>query len=140
MPPAPKHPSQRVRRNKDVPMNQLPAEGRTGRTPIWPISSASPDESKAWKAAWRLPQAVVWEREHLERIVARYVRVLIGAEAPDASAAMLAQAVKLEERLLLTPYHLKQARYEIVETDEPKQSAAAPSAVRRLRAVDPVAS
>ena len=82
----------------------------------------------------------MWEREHLERIVARYVRVLLEAESPGASAAMLGQAVKLEERLLLTPYHLKQARYEIVETDTPKQSAAPSSNVRRLRAVDPVAS
>lgn len=140
MPPAPKHPSQRVRRNKDVPMNQLPAEGRTGRTPTWPISPATPDELKAWKSVWRLPQAVVWERHHLERIVARYVRLMVAAESPDAPVTMQGQVVKLEEHLLLTPHHLKQARYEIVVSDEPKQAATAPSAVRRLRAVDPVAS
>lgn len=139
MPPAPKHPSQRVRRNKDVPMNQLPAEGRTGRTPTWPIAAASPDEAKAWKAAWRLPQAVVWETQHLERIVARYVRLMVAAEEPGAPVTLHGHVAKLEEHLLLTPHHLKAARYEIVakETDA---AAPKPSNVRRLRAVDPVAS
>ena len=139
MPAAPKHPSQRVRRNKDLPMNVLPAEGRTGRCPTWPISSPTPDEAKAWKAAWKLPQAVVWEAQHLERIVARYVRVLLAAEEPGASASLLAQAVKLEERLLLTPYHLKQGRYEIAPTDA-KPEAAPVANLRRLRAVDPVSA
>lgn len=118
MPPAPKHPSQRVRRNKDVPMNQLPAEGRTGRTPTWPISKATPDEAKAWKAVWRTPQAVVWETQHLERIVARYVRLMVAAEDPDAPVTMQGQVAKLEEHLLLTPHHLKAARYEIVPREE----------------------
>lgn len=139
MPPAPKHPSQRVRRNKDVPMNQLPAEGRTGRTPTWPISSATADELKAWKSLWRVPQAVVWERHHLERIVARYVRLMVAAEDPDAPVTMQGQVAKLEEHLLLTPHHLKQARYEIVAT-EAKPDAAPVSNVRRLRAVDTAAS
>lgn len=139
MPPAPKHPSQRVRRNKDLPMNELPGDGRKGKTPTWPLSPASPDESKLWRAVWKVPQAVVWERHHLERIVARYVRVVVSAEMPDASAALLSQAVKLEERLLLAPYHLKQARYEIV-SPEPKATATTGTNVRRLRAVDPVAS
>lgn len=139
MPPAPKHPSQRVRRNKDLPMNVLPASGRAGRCPKWPIAEPSEAELADWRSVWKLPQAVVWESQHLERIVARYVRVRVAAEHPDASAAMLSQAVKLEERLLLTPYHLKQARYEI-EPVEAKQNERTTSNVRRLRAVDPVAS
>lgn len=139
MPPAPKHPSQRVRRNKDLPMNQLPGDGRKGRTPVWPLSAAGAAEAKAWKAAWKLPQAVVWEAQHLERLVARWVRVALEAEEPGATASLLGQALKLEERLLLTPYHLKQARYEI-EPVEAKQGERTTSNVRRLRAVDPVAS
>jgi len=118
MPPAPKHPTQRVRRNKDLPMNALPAAGRPGPAPKWPISRATTAESKAWRAVWSMPQAVVWETQHLERVVARYVRVLLEAEEPGASASLLGQVVKLEERLLLTPYHLKQARFEIAVPEE----------------------
>ncbi len=118
-------------------MNTLPASGRTGRTPPWPISQASPAEAKAWRAAWKMPQALVWESQHLERLVARYVRVLLEAEEPNAGAALLGQVVKLEERLLLTPYHLKQACYQI-STDELAEKRTTPkrlSAAERLAAV-----
>lgn len=35
--PAPKHPDRRARRNATVPMTQLPAGGRSGKTPKWPL-------------------------------------------------------------------------------------------------------
>lgn len=37
--PAPKHPDHRARRNATVAMTKLPAEGRTGRTPAWPLGA-----------------------------------------------------------------------------------------------------
>jgi len=35
--PVPKHPSRRQRRNATFAMTQLPADGRHGRTPTWPL-------------------------------------------------------------------------------------------------------
>ena len=135
MPPLPKHPDQRRRRNATVPMNQLPAEGRKGRSPTWPISAATPAEVAAWRGVWKLPQACVWEAQHLERIVARYVRRLVESEEPGAGAALCGQVAKLEEALLLTPDRLKRAHYEIVPA-ESKSEAKPANNVRRLRAVD----
>lgn len=37
--PAPKHPSQRARRNPSVAMTKLSASGRKGRAPAWPLGS-----------------------------------------------------------------------------------------------------
>jgi hypothetical protein len=37
MGPPPKHPTQRRRTNATVPMVELPAEGRQGETPAWPL-------------------------------------------------------------------------------------------------------
>lgn len=37
--PAPKHPDHRARRNSTVAMTRLPAEGRTGRAPAWPLAA-----------------------------------------------------------------------------------------------------
>lgn len=39
MGPAPKHPDNRARRNATVAMTRLPAEGRTGRAPAWPLDA-----------------------------------------------------------------------------------------------------
>lgn len=39
MGPAPKHPDQRARRNATVAMTKLPAEGRKGRAPAWPLGA-----------------------------------------------------------------------------------------------------
>ena len=37
--PAPKHPDHRARRNATVAMTKLPAEGRKGRAPAWPLGA-----------------------------------------------------------------------------------------------------
>jgi hypothetical protein len=37
--PAPKHPDHRARRNATVAMTRLPAAGRTGRAPAWPLGA-----------------------------------------------------------------------------------------------------
>lgn len=44
--PAPKHPSKRQRRNATFAMTPLPADGRHGRTPTWPLP-ADPKEDLA---------------------------------------------------------------------------------------------
>ena len=135
--PPPKSPDQRRRRN--VPkLTQLPADGRKGRTPKWPFATADDHERKLWAELWRTPQAVMWERTNAHREVAAYVRWSLAAEAGDLRAAP--EARQLSDRLGLTPLALRRLEWEIVEATEAKQSTVPASNVRRLRAVDPVAS
>lgn len=137
MGPPPKHPSQK-RRPSTSKLTQLPAEGRQGRAPKWPFAESTPTERKLWGELWRTPQAVMWERTHAHREVAAYVRWSLAAEAGDLRAAP--EARQLSDRLGLTPLALRRLEWEIVEATEAKQSTVPASNVRRLRAVDPVAS
>ncbi len=120
--PAPK--ADPVRRNARNGPQRLPVEGRKGDPPAWPLpGTVTDDESDAWADLWRTPQAVAWERLGWTRTVARYCRVMVAAEQPEASAALLAQAVALEDRLGLTPKAMRLMLWEIAsdEVDEKRQ-------------------
>ena len=91
----------------------LPAEGRKGRTPAWPLSKYLAGEKALWTELWRKPQAVVWEEQGLQRIVARYVRTVIEAEWPGANATLRAEVRNMEDRLMLNPVFLRRAYYVI---------------------------
>src|SRR4051812_7962668 len=102
--PGPPPKNDAVRRNSRVGPLLLPPDGRNGATPKWPLSTdASDAEMAAWEELWATPQSVAWETLGWNRTVARYCRVMVAAEAEDANAALLAQAVALEDRLGLTP-------------------------------------
>jgi hypothetical protein len=138
MGPAPKHPSQRRRTNPTVAQTQLPAEGRAGATPDWPLGSASADEDAIWAEMWRSPQSVAWERLGWTRSVARYCRALATAEQKDATAALLAEVRQMEDRLGLTPMSMLRLRWEIAP-DELAEARHVPAATKerpRLRAVE----
>lgn len=62
----------------------LPAEGRTGEPPEWPLSEATPRELVLWDELWAKPQAVVWEDLGQDLEVALFARTLAEAEKPDA--------------------------------------------------------
>jgi hypothetical protein len=62
----------------------LPASGREGEPPKWPLDRVSDRELKFWAAEWRRPQAVMWERLGMAVPVACYVRDLVIAEQPGA--------------------------------------------------------
>lgn len=133
MPRAPKDNPQR--RNARVGPRQLPAEGRKGRAPAWPLDEAHDAEKKVWNQLWRTPQAVAWERQGWTRTVARYARVLTAAEALDKDA--MAEARQLEDRLGLTPKAMKLMLWEIVEDETAdKRDQQEQLGGRRLRAVD----
>src|SRR6266511_1860347 len=83
---------------------ELPAEGRRGEAPSWPIPGrVTQAQAQAWAALWATPQAVAWEAMAWTRVVARYCRLLVVCERPGATAAMHAQATALEDRLGLSP-------------------------------------
>ena len=129
--PPPKHPSIRARRNKpNVGFTQLPAEGRDGPAPAWPLLDPgdSDEESTAaerelWATLWGYPQAVVWEKSKAFRAVALYVRLQVKAEQGDKG--VLAAVGNLSDRLGLSPLALLRLRCEIVAADVAEEKAAA---------------
>lgn len=136
MGPPPKLPSQRRRPNANgmSALVLLPAEGRQGDPPTWPMGQASEAETKLWTELWATPQAAAWERASWTRVVARYVRLLIAAETPKAPAAILAEVRQLEDRLGLSPMAMLRLRWTTAANElEDRQ----PAPQRKLRAVDP---
>ncbi|MCO1575490.1 hypothetical protein M8C13_06930 [Crossiella sp. SN42] len=102
-------------------MTRLPASGRTGQAPAWPLPvnddpAFAERESALWTTLWRTPQAVAWER--LDWLVepALYVRLVAAAEAKHLKSA--AEARQWSDRLGLSPLALLRLRWEITE-DEP---------------------
>lgn len=89
--PAPKHPSERRRRNATVPMTQLPAEGRKGRTPAWPL----PPELRT-KAGLDAAEA---QREILEAQI----------DSGTAEKTAHAKLSRLDERIAILNARLKQS-------------------------------
>jgi hypothetical protein len=74
-----------VRRPNGTDVRLLPAGGREGDVPVWPLDGQSDRESVLWVELWAMPQAVVWEEQRLEWSVAMYVRALAAAEQLKAS-------------------------------------------------------
>lgn len=94
----------------------LPGDGRRGSTPDWPFGGRTP---AGWVDLWRLPQAVMWEQQRNELVVARYLVLRKMTEQPesleDVNAAALSEVRQLEDRLGLTPMALKRLQWEIGE-------------------------
>lgn len=124
-----------ARRNSRVGPLRLPAEGRTGGPPTWPLPGrTTAAEREAWAQLWATPQAVAWDRLGWTRTVARYCRVMVSCEKPNAAASLLAQATALEDRLGLTPKAMRLLLWEIV-TDEVAEVRQASGARGRIKAV-----
>jgi len=116
----------------------LPAAGRPGKPPKWPLPGRmQAGELEAWRDAWRTPQAVQWERLGWQRLIARYVRVLVESEQPDANAATRGEVRQLEDRLGLSPMAMLRLRWSIVDdvAEEVPASPSRSSARDRLRVV-----
>jgi len=116
---------------------KLPAAGRKGAAPKWPLNDKpSADELHAWKAMWLTPQAVAWERLGWLRPVARYARCLVASEQHGASGALLAEVRQLEDRLGLSPMSMLRLRWTIVDEVPAEVAPTASKATRdRLRVV-----
>lgn len=73
MPPLPKAPHERRRRNVPPPSQtdrMLPAEGRRGRPPSPPIE-LGPHGAALWRYLWGTPQATLWSKAHLWGVAER---------------------------------------------------------------------
>jgi hypothetical protein len=134
--PPPKPDAERRRRNPVPGMVLLPARGRRGRSPAWPLEVVpKPVELELWSRLWHTPQAVAWERFEWSRVVARYVRVVVEAE-DELDVKLLAEARQLEDRLGLNPLAMLRLRWSVTDDEVAEQRAPKASGRRRLRAVE----
>jgi hypothetical protein len=123
-----------VRGHRGRGPTKLPAGGREGPAPEWPLpDGASPEEWEAWTELWRTPQAVAWERLGWTRTVARYCRLMVVAEQ-NVQPALQAQVTALEDRLGLTPKSLRLLLWEIAP-DEVAEKRETRGARDRIKAV-----
>lgn len=140
--PPPKPDGQRRRRNATAASSRLPAEGRQGPSPDWPLQILPDGAAETWDELWSTPQAAAWERmgAGTVRIVARYVILLGTAEVGIVTAAP--EVRQLEDRLGLNPVSMLRLRWEIApdELAEARAAKSAPAARNRMRVVDELAA
>lgn len=108
-------------RGDDRGWMHLPAAGRQGDPPPWPLSRAPRRELDLWAAEWRRPQAVLWEANGQEIEVALYVRTLREAEAQGASSARRTLVRQMQEALAITHGGLLRFRLIIATGDAPRR-------------------
>lgn len=133
-------------RLSDAGWTVLPAEGRAGPAPEWPLTEASAREAALWSALWAKPQALLWERNQQAFEVALHVRCLAEAETAGAATSLRTLVRQQADALLLTmpAMHMTRVRIAGDELGErrPARPPAAgarpvgPSARERLRALD----
>jgi hypothetical protein len=131
---------------RDRPSDQagwihLPAAGRPGEPPAWPLAKPTTRERTLWAAEWLRPQALMWESLGLVLEVAMYVRNVVAAEKPDASPPMRTLVLRQMDSLGLTVGGLARNRWVIddVAGAKPEPAREAPparvSAKERLKLV-----
>jgi hypothetical protein len=112
----------------------LPAEGRLGDPPEWPLSpKASAREVEVWASEWARPQAVQWERDGSTLEVALYVRRLTEAEAPGAPTNLGTLVKQLMEGLGISQDGLARRRWKIAADQVAAQREASEPAGQSAR-------
>lgn len=131
-----------LRRERDAgEWTILPAEGRGGVTPEWPLVEQAAREAELWERLWGMPQAWMWERCGQEIEVALYVRRLGEAESPDATVSLGTLVRQMSDSLGLTTPGMRANRWRIDRSDSAETKPTEPmpaaknSARARLRAV-----
>lgn len=118
-----------LRRERDAgEWTILPAEGREGAMPEWPLTEQSIREVELWERLWRMPQALMWERYGQDLEVALYVRRLSEAEQMDSAVTLTTIVKQMADSLGLTTPGLRANRWRVDRPEETaSQGAAAPS-------------
>ncbi|MFE7947403.1 hypothetical protein [Streptomyces sp. NPDC057426] len=117
----------------------LPAEGRPGEVPEWPLTTPADRELDLWDDLWTKPQAVVWEDMGQELEVALFVRTLAEAERADARVDVKKMVRSYLDSLGLSVAGMNRNRWKIAPAvAEPVEAspAATDAAVRRPSARD----
>jgi hypothetical protein len=141
--PAPDPNALRRDRPSDKGWTVLPAEGRVGPAPVFPLNQVSADESDLWSLLWLKPQAVMWDRLGMSFQIAAYVRAFLESVEPSSSAGIKTAVLRMEGELGLSIPGMASLRWKFAEDEiTAKRSAAqkrpATSARARLAAVDAV--
>lgn len=122
----------------------LPAEGRPGNPPAWPLPTADKRERELWRVMWRKPQAIMWERNGQHLDVALYVRRFAEAEVPDSPVALSTLVRQMQDALGLSVPGLRANRWRIAADEVASRRAERtreveadqrPSARDRLKAI-----
>lgn len=125
-----------IRPNKETAdWTKLPAEGRTGPAPTWPLLGQSDREATLWEREWRRPQALMWEMAGQELEVALYVRRVAEAELPDAPVALGTLVRQMQEALGISVPGMHRNRWLIVG-EQARRAPAKKAAPRRASARD----
>ncbi|WP_327724359.1 hypothetical protein [Streptomyces europaeiscabiei] len=129
-----------LRRNRPsdkASWTMLPAEGRAGGPPAWPLTGLSDREFELWRDLWSKPQAVAWEALDQGYEVALFVRALAQAEQPDAKVDLQRVVRQYLDSLGLSVQGMLRNRWKVAPAAE-AQAAAEPDAppVRRPSARD----
>lgn len=114
----------------------MPAAGRQGHIPQWPLSRPSQRELAIWAQEWTRPQAVMWERNRQHQEVALYVRTLVEAERRGAPAALRTLVRQQQEALGISLTGMLRLRWLIAAEGEERPrlvAEAGPSVRERLR-------
>lgn len=115
----------------------LPAEGRKGAAPKWPLAGQSDREKELWAREWRRPQAVMWEHNGQEVEVAMYVRSLVAAEKREAPTNARTLVRQQQEALGLSIPGLLRNRWKIADSEPQhrgaRQHVAAPASRERFK-------
>lgn len=111
----------------------LPATGRVGPPPEWPLPDADLREAELWARLWAKPQAVVWEAQGQDFEVALYVRRFAEAEQRRAAVILGTLVRQMADSLGLTTPGMRCNRWRI---GEPEQAAPARSKPARTSARD----
>lgn len=113
-PPADPRALRRLRKDDDATWTWLPAEGRSGRVPAWPLlGTPNRQQLAAWRRLWKTPQAVQWELDRMHERVARYICKQLEADEPGASAARINAAIRLADDIGLTYGGMNRLRWRI---------------------------
>ena len=126
-------------RNDDAGWIHLPAAGRLGDPPPWPLTRPTAREMQLWAQEWARPQAIMWERNGQALEVAMYVRTVKDAERAKASVAARTLVRQQQETLGISLPGLHRNRWIIDQEQAPagqRVAAARSSDVRaRLKVV-----
>lgn len=139
---------------RGISLQALPASGRKGAAPKWPLpirlvyedlfedgkkagrivnetetSRVADREVELWRWAWRQPQAVAWSQQSESwriPIVAMWVRTFVICESGEATAADKGSIHRFADQIGMTPAGLAESGWKIV-ADVPKPAAPAPA-------------
>jgi hypothetical protein len=137
--PAPDPNALRRDRKDDAGWVKLPAAGREGDAPEWPLADPSARELELWEHVWGKPEAIMWEANGGQEVeVAMYVRTLADAESHRATAASRTLVVRMMDSLGISEPGRQRNRWMIVGDEAPvkRKPKGRGSARDRLKVVE----